>query len=328
MIAFLFLGAVSLVYATTECAFVAGYWEAWNLHRPDDFGSILKKVNVDAECGESGSNPVIIAFSSYKLTEDSEANPTFGFVNEQTQSNGAIFDALTLKTSIAKLHNKGAEVFISFGGASFSFSGIINNLADVNKFVKGLSDRIDFYDIDGVDFSHVQQDSAYLMTKIIRRLRAKRACLKIMYTIPANGSKYSPWKDVVKAVDNKVDYVQSTIYEYDSIDFTPLADFERLKNLGVKFSQMVYGVMPGATSHADQYTSLTDAFHIGEFVATHHMAGAAIWSINRDTDTRSDPSLADPVFHTGKADGSYAKKIRNGICKHCKDDCDDDEAGC
>jgi hypothetical protein len=290
------------------------------MFRKDDFGSILSEVDVTSACGDSGYSPVIISNANYELSKDSMGNPTFGFINDQFQLNGQLFDSKALRSSIRKLHKAGAKVYVSFGGPNSFFSKNIKEEEDADHFVYKLAKRVDFYHLDGIDFVQGSQDSAYLMAHIIKKLNGLRPKLKIMYTIPANGTKFSPWMDVVEDIKCKVDFVQILAFDYDSSSYSAQDDFARLEALGVQYSQMVYGVMPGQSNYGGVYTTLCGAFDIGKFVALQKMAGATIHSINRDTNHRT--VLVDPIYQTGEADGAYAGKIRKAICKFNEDPVD------
>lgn len=306
------LGLLAFVSAShAPIQFVGGRWEYWNFYVDGDFGAHLEDVPVDDTCTKVGYNPVIISYSDWTFTVDENLDPTFKNINDQVSGTGAKLNGQELKQQIRTLRNNGADVYIEVGG-TFSFGSVLTSSYKIKNFVTDLVARTDFYRLKGVAFSQIAIDSAATMVAVIAEVKKQAPKLKIIYVIPAFGSTVAPWKDVIPQVKNIVSYIQVEVFDYYSSSYVLTQDFETMRDMGISYSKMIWGVMPGCSHNTVEYTSIGDAKDIAEYVAKKNLAGVIISTINRDTDHRTN--LHDCVSQTGKPDGYYSKVIRQKLC--------------
>mmetsp|Transcript_3178 Transcript_3178/g.6570 ORF Transcript_3178/g.6570 Transcript_3178/m.6570 type:complete len:173 (-) Transcript_3178:236-754(-) len=154
------------------------------------------------------------------------------------------------------------------------------------------------------------------MIMLIKQLRLSNPSVKIMYSIPAFGSKLAPWSHVADAVFAQVDYLQVNVYDFDYSHHDVRAEFRRLSTLGVPYERIVYGVMPGAHDYSQEFTSIVAAQDLALYISHYGLAGVALWSINRDTDHRNE--LVSDLYQTRTPDGTFAKDIRCNTNSDCQ----------
>jgi chitinase len=239
------LSLLSLAAASVRTPRLFCYWESWNQFKVDDFANELDKVPIKT-ANRKGCDVVIVAFNDFKLSTDCDNKPIFGFINEQSAADLAIFGFERLRLAIAEVHRKGAKVYVSLGGSTFTTTGVINTPAQAVDFIDHLAHALKSYGLDGVDFSHINsKSSAAIQTRMIKRLKSKYPAYKIMYTIPAMGSYFAPWSTVLEDARDKIDYVQTLFYDYNWLGYNLDTDLAHLLSVIKHEDKIVIGIMPG-----------------------------------------------------------------------------------
>jgi chitinase len=307
----MFIGILSLlglVAASVPIPRLFCYWEAWNQLKMNDFANELYKVPIKSSSNQ-GCDVVIIAFNDFKLSSDSTGKTLLGYINEQSAADNALFDHAKLKYAISEVHGKGAKVYLSLGGSTFSTAGVITTIAEANTFIDSLGLALKSYDFDGVDFSHIDpESSAAIQTRMIKRLACKYPAYKIMYTIPAGGSHSTPWSKVLQDAGDKIDYVQSLFYNYYVADYDLDTDLSYLISTIRSKHMLVIGIMPEChDAETEPVTTVKQAKELAQKVIDEDYKGIAIWSANRDTDSREGYDGC-PYF-TGKPDATFIKAV-------------------
>ena len=128
----------------------------------------------------------------------------------------------------------------------------------------------------------------------------------LSYTIPATGENLSPWKEVLPAIKDTVDFFNVMAYDVYDASYNARNDFAAFVELGIPLSKMVWGIMPGAHDCPTEYTNLTMALDAASYVRDNGMAGVMIWDVNRDTDHRSRPGA---LYQTGQPDGTFMMAV-------------------
>jgi chitinase len=294
----------------TRGQFVEAYWESWNMGKVNDYASDLSKIPMSAAGSGSKINIITIAFCDYSYFKDSNNNLLFGYINTLTGPSGQVFGLADLKAAVNAIHAKGGLVKVSFGGATFSMSGVITNQAAAETFVSNTATAVRAVGLDGVDFDI--EDSATSSTLIIYTLRRLREVLGSGYiislTVPALSYYHEPYKTTLQQGVQYVDYVSVMAFDVYWTGYDPHIDFNDMSTtVGVPKKKISWGVMPGCHDAANELTSLDDAKSFAKYVKANGMAGLMIWSANRDTDHRT--GVSGCLYQTGKPDGSYANTM-------------------
>lgn len=303
MISYL-LALISLVSATPK---LFCYWESWSAYTTD-FAAGLSTVPI-----KSGTTPgcdtVLLAFSDFTVGTDSNGNPTFGYINDQVLPNSTTFGHDQLLSAINTIHSKGGQVFISLGGNAFGLSAI-TTVAQANTFADSFSAALDHYGLDGVDFDiNDSQASTTVLETMIARIKSNSPTKQIMFTIPAMGSYFNPWKQVLLDSLAHIDFVQNLFYDYywSGYDLTTI-DLANLASLGVPASKIVINLMPGChDATSEPHTTTQVASDISALVKSNGNAGVGIWTVNRDTATRTN--LSGCLYVTGLPSGTFVNTI-------------------
>mmetsp|Transcript_11162 Transcript_11162/g.21946 ORF Transcript_11162/g.21946 Transcript_11162/m.21946 type:complete len:308 (-) Transcript_11162:3667-4590(-) len=286
------------------------YWESWTLDQ-SNFASDLSGVPAN-NATSHGCDVILIAFNDWTIFKDSLNRNVFGFVNEQVQVNATDYGFEQLQNDINKLKSYGAQVWLSVGGTSFSTNGTITTNAQAQAFADALGLTLVSLGLTGVDFSQMDPGSSGpILEKIIKRLKNNFPAIKIMYTIPALGSFFDPWKTVLTNVINKIDYVQNLYYDYYWLGYNLATDLANLGTL-VPDSKVVIGIMPGChDAISEPLTTVADAITVADLTVDEGYAGVAIWSANRDTTSRT--GLEGCVYATGLPSATYINAVQAEI---------------
>lgn len=301
---FAFLALTNLVSACSQPDLFC-YWEVWNTHKPD-YASQLQGVPI-RNTTHHGCNVVMIAFNDFTIGTDGLGRPIFGYINDQTMPNSTTFGHDNLLNSVNKIKSYGGKVYVSVGGATFSHGAITTN-AQANAFADALALAIIHYGMQGVDFSQMNPASSEpILERIIKRIANNYPSIKIMYTIPAMGSYFDPWKTLLINTITKIDYVQTLFYDYYWLGYSLSTDLTNLQTL-VPSSKIVIGIMPGChDAAAEPLTTVPVATALAMQTCDDGNAGVAVWSVNRDTTTRT--GLAGCLYVTGLASGTYTTAL-------------------
>jgi len=278
--------------------------------KSNDYNSDLSKIPVGPIGSGSKINIVSIAFTDYSFTRDSGNNLLFGYLNNLAGPNRQTFGFTAMKNAITALKNKGGKVKISFGGATFSMSRQVTSQATGETFVQNACAAIKAYGLDGADFDI--EDGGTAATLAVYVLRRMREVLGTGYiislTIPAKGYLYEPYRSIVKGALTYVDYVTLMAFDTYYQSYNPYNDFTSFgSQIGIANKKMSWGVMPGCHDAPKEFTSVEDAKNFAKYVKTNGMAGAMIWSANRDTNHRTNASAC--LYQTGQPDGTYASTM-------------------
>lgn len=288
--------------------FLEGYWEAWNMTKPNDYASDLSKIPVSSIPVKGAANVVSIAFGDYSYSRDSSNSILIGYLNQQVMKNGQIFGAKELRSAVNCLKLNGGKVKLSVGGATFSMSSYIKSLPDADKFVHNTLEAISFYNLDGIDFDIEDGAcSSELQSYVIQRLKNLMPNIIISYTLPGTAENHEPYRSVIINSHSSIDFFNVMAYDVYWPGYNPIDNFDSISNLGVPKNKLVWGIMPGRHDAPNEFTSLQDAAVSAEYVLSHNMAGVMFWTFNRDTNHRTGGS--GTIFETGMEDGSYLECV-------------------
>jgi len=120
----------------------------------------------------------------------------------------------------------------------------------------------------------------------------------ISYTYPFDITA-PPFRDVLYYAHHLLDTV--TVYRATQERVDELENFT-----GIPRSKIVWGVAIGCNGEFYKDVPLGDAMNIANDAKDGGYAGVTIWSLNRDTDHRSNSNVGVcGVFQTGRPDGTY-----------------------
>ena len=234
-----------------------------------------------------------------------------GFVNDMKTANGSKFDVDKMIAAVDSVHKKGGLVKISFGGATFSMSTYIKSADDAKEFAQNVAKVVEQDHLDGIDFDVEDATSADIQIAVIQECRKALGKSKLIsYTLPASGELHDPYKTVLETIHEDIDAVNVMAYDVYWSGYDPIADFSNFMKLGVKKSQIVWGIMPGCHDASNEFTLVSDAKNAGNYIAANGLGGVMMWDINRDTDHRNQSGC---LYQTGKPDGTYLKAVSQGI---------------
>lgn len=300
-----------IVWNPPELPYNEAYWESWNREYYEDYASQLGELDVAKRGKGRGVNVVNIAFCDYTFSEDIEGRLTLGSINEQVGPSGSPYSVDELKRDIATIHKKGGIVKLSFGGPAFPMGMVIRSERDADDFVQKMAKAVEQFGFDGIDF--VVENGlipAQLQTYLYKSCRAKLGGKKfISLTIPALAEYKEPYKSTLRAAARCFDSINVMAYDlyWDGYDFAQ--DLDGLLSLGVKKSQIVWGIMPGQQEDPDAFTGVEEVQKIAQYVKDSGLRGVTIWSLNRDTDHRTGSDGASTFYQTGEADGTFMNAI-------------------
>lgn len=294
--------------------FLEGYWEAWNMTKPNDYLSELAKVPVSPYPAIGAVNVVGISFGDYSYKRDSQNVISIGYINSQVMSNGQVFSPDELRSAIRLLKENGAKVKLSFGGATFSMSSQVKSIPDAEDFIHSTVQAVSQFELDGLDFDIEDGAcSSELQSHVISRLKNILPNILISYTFPGMAESHEPYRSVISNTHHYLDFLNVMAYDAYWSGYNPIDNFNNICSLGVPRCKLVWGIMPGRHDAPNEFTSLEDARKAAEYVVNSGMAGVMLWSLNRDTNHRTGAS--ETVFETGLEDGSYIKCVSEVFSK-------------
>ena len=123
------------------------------------------------------------------------------------------------------------------------------------------------------------------------------------------GPGVAPYKTVI--TDGHKYLTSLTIMAFDAYwdQYDPKVDFQNCLSYGVPKEKLVWGLMPGQHDAPKEFTNLTAAKDIAEYVKDQQFGGVMVWDMNRDTDHRT--SRQGDLFQTGKPDGTFVNLMAN-----------------
>mmetsp|Transcript_18681 Transcript_18681/g.33801 ORF Transcript_18681/g.33801 Transcript_18681/m.33801 type:complete len:324 (-) Transcript_18681:182-1153(-) len=285
-------------------AYIEGYWESWNMDKTTDYASSFSKIIYGAVGSGAHLNVVDLSFGDYTFGRDSENRITIGAINDQTAPDGHSYNVDKLKADINAVHSKGGIVKLSFGGADISMSHAITSNSAADKFVEEVVAVVAQNDFDGVDFDVEDgKPSAELQVYLFNKLRASLPSHKtISYTIPALAEKDEPYKEVLEQAGKSFSAVNVMAFDVYWSGYNAIADFKTFVSLGIPMNKIVWGIMPGCSDDPNEFTSVDTAKKIAQEVLSNGLKGAMFWSLNRDTNHRSQRGC---LYETNQPDATY-----------------------
>jgi len=127
----------------------------------------------------------------------------------------------------------------------------------------------------------------------------------ISYTFPE--TIVPPFREVLYSIHELLDTV--TVYRADQGKVDALENFT-----GIPRSKIVWGLAIGCNQEPFDDVSTGIAEEVAASVKNGGYAGVTTWSLNRDTDHRSNSVNGDCTpFQTGLPDGTYIRTIRDNL---------------
>ena len=280
-----------LLAAASAAPFLSTYWEAWNMRFPTDYAAYMPNATYGKIGSGKGYNTVNVAFGDYTFGSDENGEITIGYVNSMYNHKGELYTPAKLREDVDALHGHGAQVKISFGGATFSMASHISSEAQAKEFAKKVRDLMDQNNLDGVDFDCEAGTPSNIQIAVLKHCHEMIGENRVIsYTIPGEALHMEPYHTVVEQGHPYINSLNIMCYDVYWTGYDPKKDFERAMALGVPKEKIVWGVMPGQHDASTEYTKLEDAIEFAEYVRDTGMAGVMVWDVNRDTDHRTASS--------------------------------------
>jgi len=131
----------------------------------------------------------------------------------------------------------------------------------------------------------------------------------ISYTAPG---LVPPFREVLFFAHEKMDSI--TMYSASS---TPSDDYvTELESFGIPRNKIVWGIPIGCNPtrfNPDLEVTLDEAINVVNKVKNGGYAGVVTWSINRDTDHRTDAGPGCTAYQTGQPDGTFINEIGKAL---------------
>jgi GH18 family chitinase len=186
-----------------------------------------------------------------------------------------------LKYFIEKAHEKGIQVKIAIGGATYGLSGMLKTPEDAQGMASAISDFINQYGFDGVDLDIEDYPAVNLQIDLIKDLRTQLGPDKLIsYTAKAPASTTQPYADVIKRAYNELDGINIMAYDYGP-GYDYKQDVQTLINWGVPPQIIKVGLMPGYDDMGT-YTSKENIEAAAEYAKDQGLGGVMTWDLDRD----------------------------------------------
>jgi len=95
---------------------------------------------------------------------------------------------------------------------------------------------------------------------------------------------------------------------YSSFEYEIDESIAALEGYGVPRSKIAWGLPIGCDGPAVQ-VPVTEAVRVANIVKNGGYAGVTTWSMNRDTDHRTDAGVGCTDYQTGQPDGTFLREI-------------------
>lgn len=186
-----------------------------------------------------------------------------------------------LKYFIEKAHEKGIQVKIAVGGATYGLSGMLKTPEDAQGMAQAVADFVKEYGLDGVDLDIEDYPAADLQIDLIKDLRDQLGPDKLIsYTAKAPASTTQPYADVIKGAYQELDGINIMAYDYGP-GYDYKQDVQTMLDWGVPPQIIKVGLMPGYDDMGT-YTSKDDIEAAAEYAKSQGLGGVMTWDLDRD----------------------------------------------
>jgi len=286
-----------------------------NIVDEDAFANRLADVPVSSVDGMvNGADIIDIAYAyadEHRCTNvGTDCQPFVCGLNlfKNVPGDAARYEALI--DDIQALKRKGAVVNLAFGGdqwGNLMFQSATTNTADsvVDDIIKTALelnvDGINLVQESGVGIVTMGDDSeTSVQLYMIDALRARMPLqMMLSYTFPGNDVVF-PFRDIVKYGHPYLDFINVHMANTDSMIV--------LMEIGVPQPKLSWGIPIGCNEADIGEWGLEDTISIAKISRDHGFGGVFEWSVNRDTNRRSEGLGCCPL-QTGMPDGTYLTNI-------------------
>ena len=216
-----------------------------------------------------------------------------------------------LKRSIGKLQERGILVKLSYGGDEWGNLDVYEKTASMARTNADVMARtIEELGLDGIDLVQQQgygsdnmnaDNLSSIQLYFLKYLRSLLPTKLISYTFPGYKSVIDfPFRDVIQYGHQYLNTVNVFRGQMDTIQALN-------SEYGVPKSKMILGLAIGCNQNPFEDVDLAKAINYTEFVKNEGLAGIMAWSLNRDTDHRTDEYCNE--LQTGQPDGTFLETI-------------------